>query len=181
MENSGIRYKLDDIGSVTKDEAHDRVVEISKTVYEYISIMEKSPILIASSLDEKHRLLAHYNGCVLAARDSDEGRGASFVTWERDFDGKGVHHGHYYENDYEAAKADFAGRSGLVYKHRLFSNEQLSGIYRCIGEALDNDFERTASEEEMLRGVQRQIQYALPDVQERLISREPAQTQQFNM
>lgn len=38
IENGGIRYKPDDIGSVTKDEACDCVVKISKTVYEYISI-----------------------------------------------------------------------------------------------------------------------------------------------
>ena len=58
--------------------------------------------------------------------------GVQFVTWEWDFDREGVHHGHYFQDDYEAAKRDFTVRSGLVQKDALFEPEQLAEIYRAL-------------------------------------------------
>ncbi|PKM71853.1 MAG: hypothetical protein CVU91_11910 [Firmicutes bacterium HGW-Firmicutes-16] len=43
-------------------------------------------------------------------------------------------------NYYEAAKKDFAVRSGLIQKRQLFSAEQLTEIYRCASNELDNNF-----------------------------------------
>ena len=55
--------------------------------------------------------------------------GVQFVTWEWDFDREGVHHGHYFQDDYDAAKRDFTVRGGLVQKDALFEPEQLAEIY----------------------------------------------------
>ena len=60
-------------------------------------------------------------------------RGVQFVTWEWDFDRKGVHHGHYFQDDYDAAKRDFTVRGRLVQKDALFEPEQLAEIYRALG------------------------------------------------
>ena len=49
----------------------------------------------------------------------------SAATREWDFDRQGVHAGHYFTENYEAAKQDFAVRAGLVESQRLFSDEQL--------------------------------------------------------
>ena len=45
----------------------------------------------------------------------------SAATREWDFDRQGVHAGHYFTENYEAAKQDFAVRAGLVESQRLFS------------------------------------------------------------
>lgn len=55
-ENGGVRYKMEDIDSAAKDEACDRVVEISQTVTEYMNIMKSSPPLIASGLAEEYSI-----------------------------------------------------------------------------------------------------------------------------
>lgn len=181
----GIRYFPDDINTLEKEEARDRVSEIVSTVSEYMSIMESAPQLNASGLDEDFKLLAEYNGCVLAGRFSGERRGVQFVTWEWGYDRKGLYHGHYNENNYVAAKEDFAQRSGLVDKHRLFTDEQLTEIYRTADKALDKDIELSGETVSALRSVCNQIKYSLPDVQDRITeatqASEHTQSQQFNM
>ena len=66
-------------------------------------------------------------------------RGVQFVTWEWDFDREGVHHGHYFQGDYEAAKRDFTVRGGLVQKDALFEPEQLADIYRALAFVREQD------------------------------------------
>lgn len=87
--------------------------------------MAAAPTHKASGLDADFKLLAEFNDCVLAGRFSGEGRGVQFVTWEGGYGRKGLYHGHYYENDYEGAKADFAQRAGLIDRNRFFTDEQL--------------------------------------------------------
>ena len=50
------------------------------------------------------------------------------MTWEWDWDRKGVYHGHYFQNGYEEAKHDFVRRGGLLPKEALFEPEQLDEI-----------------------------------------------------
>ena len=64
---------------------------------------------------------------------------AAAVTWEWDFDRQGVHAGHYFMENYEAAKQDFAVRAGLVERQRLFSDEQLAVIRNACAFALEDD------------------------------------------
>lgn len=59
-----------------------------------------------------------------------------FATWEYDYERKGVIWGHYW-NDYKAAKEDFAIRSGLIDKRRIFSSEQLAILHEaCLFQSL---------------------------------------------
>lgn len=181
----GIRYFPDDINTLKKEEARDRVAGIVSTVSEYMSIMESAPLLNASGLDEDFKLLAEYNGSVLAGRASGEGRGVQFVTWEWGYDRKGLYHGHYYENNYIGAKEDFARRSGLVDEHRLFTDAQLTEVYRMAENVLGNDFELSGETVSALRSVCNQIEYSLTDMQGRINAAtkpsEQTQNQQFNM
>ena len=78
-----------------------------------------------------------FNGTVLAAKHTEYG--FEFVTWDRTFDGKAVCQGKYFE-DYAAAKENFAVRSGLVDKDKMFSTEELESIRKCINfTAMYND------------------------------------------
>ena len=46
-------------------------------------------------------------------------------------------HGHYYEEDFQGAKQDFAVRSGLISKAQLFLPEELTQLYRATDYLLD--------------------------------------------
>lgn len=66
-------------------------------------------------------------------------RGVQFVTWEWDWDRKGVHQGNYFYEDYETAKRDFTVRSGLVQRDALFEPEQLAEIYHALQFIFERD------------------------------------------
>ena len=82
--------------------------------------------------------------------------GTKFVTWEWDFDRQGVNAGHYFMDNYEAAKMDFADRAGLVESQRLFSDEQLAVIKNACEFALEADATLSYAEEKQLQSVQEQ-------------------------
>ena len=116
-ESGGITYRMADISTPERVAAKDKVYSIVRAVAEYMYQMERAPILKVDGLEDSYRVLADFNGVVLAGCPSKYG--TQFVTWDRDFDHKGVSHGHYYtglyaSGNYEAAKRDFATRSGLI-------------------------------------------------------------------
>ena len=95
-------------------DAYDVVARVTAQVCEYTGAVAVAPRLKASGLHENFRLLAEYNGTVLAGRKLDWGQGYQFATWTRSPDRTAVAHGHYYDggDTYEAAKLDFACRAG---------------------------------------------------------------------
>ena len=60
--------------------------------------MENTPPLPAKGLEGDYRLLADFNGTVLAGHPT--GQGVEFVTWEWDYSHTGMWQGHYYGNNY---------------------------------------------------------------------------------
>lgn len=139
--------------------------------------MESAPPLKVGELADRYRVLADFNGVVLAGAHSKYG--VEFVTWDWDFDRKGVSHGHYYGGNYEGAKQDFSTRSGLIPKQRIFSDEQLVPIYRACEDALEYGLDMTEQDRKILQGVQEQIETVLPDIQEQL--HDPELTQEQTM
>ena len=91
------------------------------------------------------------------------------------YDRTGVVHGHSFMENYDAAKQDFATRSGLIPKEQLFSPEQLTEIYRCCADSVDGEFfELTDKQEEVIHSVQQQIEVCVPDLNERIRQQEEA-------
>ena len=123
-------YRREDVDTPQAEAALYRVEDIAAKTLEYMTAMEYAPQLKASGLTGDYRILADFGDAVLAGHPTE--RGVQFVTWEWDFDRKGVHQGHYFQDDYEAAKRDFTVRSGLVQKDALFEPEQLAEIYRAL-------------------------------------------------
>lgn len=123
-------------------------------------------------------MLADFNDIVLAGIQSKYG--VQFVTWDWSLDHKGVCHGHYYtglysSGNYDAAKRDFAVRSGLIQKDQLFTPEQMTEIYRCCADSVDGDFfELTGEQKKMIRSVQQQIEECVPDLDKRIRQQEEA-------
>ena len=147
---------------------YHQVAMAADEVYSYVETMQNAPLLHASGLHEDFRLLADFGGAVLAGQERENGQGYQFVTWIWDYDRTGVSHGHYYEDDFQSAKRDFAVRSGLISKAQLFSEEELTELYRATGYQLENDPEIHREQFEELQAVRAKIEYAVPDVQEKL-------------
>ena len=169
-------YRREDVNTPLAEDALLRVEDIATQTMEYMTAMETAPQLKASGLEGDYRILADFNGTVLAGTHSKHG--VQFVTWDWDYDRTGVSHGHYFMEDYDGAKQDFAIRSGLIHKEQLFSPEQMTEIYRCCADSVDGDFfDLTAEQEKVIRSVQQQIEDCVPDVAERIRQQEDAMEQ----
>ena len=125
-----VLYRQENMDSIRAQDALQAVIDTAKMTSEYMAILEYAPQLKATDLTGDYRILADFGDAVMAGHPTE--RGVQFVTWEWDFDRKGVHQGHYFQDDYEAAKRDFTVRSGLVQKDALFEPEQLAEIYRAL-------------------------------------------------
>ena len=137
-ESGGVAYRNEDIYEPERIAAKDRVYEIVRTTAEYIRQMETAPALKADGLEDGYKALADFNGTVLAGVQSKHG--VHFVTWDWAYGHTGVCHGHYFMENYAGSKQDFAIRSGLIQKERLFTPEQMTEIYRCCADSVDGDF-----------------------------------------
>lgn len=149
-------------------ELYHKVAQTADEVYAYVEAVQTAPLLHASGLSEKFHLLADFGGAVLAGRELENGWGYQFVTWIWDHDRAGVSHGHYYEEDFQGAKQDFAVRSGLISKAQLFSPEELTQLYRATDYLLDEGPEPEDGQLKALQTSRIKIEYTVPDLAERL-------------
>lgn len=131
---------------------------------EQLLLMERAPQLKASGLEGDYRSLAEFNDIVLAGHQTKFGM--EFVTWEWVQNHTALWQGHYYGDNYAAAKKDFVTRSGLLPQELLFSDQQLIEMYRCIHETLESDYPITADREKLLTGAAEQIEAAVPNLEE---------------
>ena len=155
-----VRFRPADITGSEVDRQLRAVMQTAAQTKEYMRVFERAPALKAIGLEDTFKVLADFGDAVLAGQLGK--KGAKFVTWEWDFDRKGVHAGHYHMKNYEAAKLDFAVRAGLINEQRLFSDEQLAAIRNACEFALEDDATLSYAEEKQLRSVQEQIELLLP-------------------
>ena len=168
-----VLYRQENVDGIGAQDALQTVINTAAMTAEYMTAMERAPKLQATGLEGDYRILADFGGTVLAGTPSKHG--VQFVTWDWDYDRTGVVHGHYFMENYDGAKQDFATRSGLIQKEQLFSPEQLTEIFRCCADSVDEDFfELTDTQEEMIRGIQQQIRVCVPDLDERVRQQEEA-------
>ena len=153
--DGGVRYWQEDVATPERKRACERATDLACTVREYMTLLEQAPPLQAQSLTDDYRLLADFNGAVLAGHPTRIG--VQFVTWDWSFDHTGLNQGNYFQENYVGAKQDFAIRAGLISKQQIFNQEQLVEIYRCCSDTLDAGFDLTAEQEKCIRGVQEQI------------------------
>ena len=132
-----VRFRPADITGPEVDRQLRTVIQTAGHVKEYMRIFECAPALKAVGLEDTYKVLADFGDALFIIKIGK--KGARFVTWEWDFDRQGVHAGHYFMENYEAAKKDFAVRAGLVESQRLFSDEQLAVIRDACEFALEDD------------------------------------------
>ena len=142
-------------------DALQTVIDTAKMTSEYMAILETAPRLKASGLTGDYRVLADFSSAVLAGHPSE--RGVQFVTWEWDWDYKGVHHGHYFQNGCEEAKHDFVRRSGLLPKEALFEPEQLDEIHRALAFVCEQNEGLSIGREKEIKTIMEQIKCLLPE------------------
>ena len=144
--------------------SYSQIKETARESSEYCSAYEKAAPLNVGSLARQYRCIAEFNGAVLAAKYNEE-YGFEFVTWERSHDGKAVVCGNYY-SDYAAAKENFATRSGLIRKDRLFETEELAYIYRSVNFMVRHNGDLRFDECRYLEKLNEKISESLPAQQQ---------------
>ena len=85
--DGGVRYWQEDVAMPERERACERATDLACTVREYMTLLEQAPPLQAQSLTGDYRLLADFNGAVLAAHPTR--LGVQFVTWDWSFDRTG--------------------------------------------------------------------------------------------
>ena len=155
-----VLYREADVKRANVQDALHSIIDTAKMTSEYMAILEYAPQLKASGLVGDYRILADFGDAVLAGHPTE--RGVQFVTWEWDYDREGVHHGHYFQDDYEAAKRDFTVRSGLVQKDALFEPEQLAEIYHALSFVREQDESLSFGRDQELAELMEQVGGLLP-------------------
>ena len=89
-ENGGITYRNEDINEPERVAAKDMVYETVRNTAEYMRQMETAPFLKADGLEDGYKVLADFNGTVLAGVQSKHG--VQFVTWDWAYGHTGVCH-----------------------------------------------------------------------------------------
>ena len=156
-----VLYRQENMDSVRTQDALQSVIDTAKMTSEYMAILETAPRLKATDLTGDYRILADFGDAVLAGHPTE--RGVQFVTWEWDFDRKGVHHGHYFQEDYDAAKRDFTVRGNLVPKDALFEPEQLAQIYHALSFVREQDESLSFGRDQELEELMEQVGKSLPE------------------
>ena len=165
VDSSGaVRFRAGDILDAEADHQLQSVMHMAKQVKEYMQILELAPSLCVHGPDDHRKIFADFGDVVLVG--SAGRRIVDFATWEWDYGRSAVYAGHFFSDNYEAAKQDFAVRAGFVNGQRLFSDQQLGVIRNACEFALEGDAALSFEEEKLLRSVQEQIEDLFPIQQE---------------
>ena len=156
-----VLYRQENVDGIGAQDALQIVIHIAAMIAEYMTAMERAPKLQATGLEGDYRILADFGSAVLAGHPTE--RGVQFVTWEWDWDRKGVHHGHYFQNGCEEAKHDFVRRSGLLPKEALFEPEQLAEMHRALAFVCEQDEDLSIGREKEIKAIMEQLKCLLPE------------------
>ena len=169
-ERGAVRYDPTWVDTDRAKAALTQAAEAAGTVMEYMTLLGSAPPLKAEGLADGYRVLAEFNGAVLAGKETL--LGAQFVTWARDYGRKGLNNGHYYMEDYQSAKEDFALRSGLVARERVFDREQLEQLRQVVQGFLYGEGPASCQQEFQCRRLLDQINAQLPAPEQNQIQKE---------
>ncbi len=154
-------YRQENVDGIGAQDALQAVIDTAKMTSEYMAILETALRLKVGGLTGDYRVLADFGSAVLAGHPTE--RGVQFVTWEWDWDYKGVHHGHYFQNGCEEAKHDFVRRGGLLPKEVLFEPEQLDEIHRALAFVCEQDEDLSIGREKEIKAIMEQLKCLLPE------------------
>ena len=162
--HGGVSYDPGDVRLNGQEDILDQARQIAMETLTYMRQMVTAPLLRADGLSGEYRVLAEFDNVVLAGHRREGGYGVEFITWERIQNGTGLWQGNYYENDYAAAKQNFAIRSGLIPSALLFTPEQMAVIFDAAQNMTTDGFVSNPKQEKLLEQVMEQIEEVVPEV-----------------
>ena len=162
--HGNVSYDPDHVRRNGLEDALDQVRYIADETLAYTKQMAIAPPLAANGLSGDYRLLAEFDNIVLAGHEREGGYGVEFITWERIQNGTELWQGHYYGNDYAAAKQDFAVRSGLLPPELLFTQEQLAVIFDAAQNMTTLGLVSNPEQEKLLEQIMEQVEEVVPQV-----------------
>ena len=162
--HGNVSYDPDQVRRNGLEDALDQVRCIADETLTYTKQMAIAPPLAANGLSGDYRLLAEFDNIVLAGHEREGGYGVEFITWERIQNGTELWQGHYYGNDYAAAKQDFAVRSGLLPPELLFTQEQLAVIFDAAQNMTTLGLVSNPEQEKFLEQIMEQVEEVVPQV-----------------
>ena len=162
--HGGVSYDPDFVRKNGQEDALDQARQIAVETLTYMRQMAAAPLLTADGLSGDYRVLAEFDNVVLAGHEREGGYGVEFITWERIQNGTGLWQGNYYENDYAAAKQNFATRSGLIPPALLFTPEQMAVIFDAAQNMTTEGLVSNPKQEKLLEQVMEQIEEVVPEV-----------------
>ena len=162
--HGSVSYDPDHVRRNGLENALDQVRCIADETLAYMKQMVVAPPLVANGLSGDYRLLAEFDNIVLAGHEREGGYGVEFITWERIQNGARLWQGHYYDNDYAAAKQDFATRSGLLPSELLFTQDQLAVIFDAAQHMTALGLVSNPAQEKLLEQIMEQIEDTVPQV-----------------
>ena len=83
MSRGTVAFNADVERGPEADSVYDLTFALSREVYEYTEAMASAPPLVAEGLHEGFRVLADFNGVVLAGQELEADWGYKFATWRR--------------------------------------------------------------------------------------------------
>ena len=107
------------------DYDRDRIRAIYESISEAYALYEKGAPLKIDNLSKYHKL-CEFGNYIIAAKIMSN-CSMEFVTWQQDAERTRVDIGHYF-TDYEHAKQDFAVRTGLIDRYKMFDETELKLI-----------------------------------------------------
>ena len=162
--HGGVSYDPGDVRLNGQEDILDQARQIAMETLTYMRQMVTAPLLRADGLSGEYRVLAEFDNVVLAGHRREGGYGVEFITWERIQNGTGLWQGNYYENDYAAAKQNFAIRSGLIPSALLFTPEQMAVIFDAAQNMTAEGFVSNPKQEKLLEQIMEQIEGVVPEV-----------------
>lgn len=146
--------------------AEDTVYGIVSMTAEYMRQMEQAPPLTVSGVKDGCKVLADFNGTILAGAYGKDG--IEFTTWDWGLNREDVSDEHFFGGNYKGAKQDFATRSGLIPDGALFTPKELTEVYRSIQDTFEHTGQMSEQRQRVLERLLRHIKESVPDLQERV-------------
>lgn len=153
-ESGGVSFEPNCTYNDATKNLSDMAIKASKFVRDYLTTIETAPDFKREGVGNNFKLIAHFNNTVLAAR-TIQNENVEFVTWETD--SSGVSAGHYFGNNFIGAKEDFAIRSEIISRDKIFTTNELVEIYKCIQDTLNGEYELINDQYEILWQIQSKI------------------------
>ncbi len=162
-ENGYLSYSDKILSAQPQREIFTRLLDEADTVREYVGIYESAPQMKAKDV-KNYRKFSEFGDTVFAGMYSPK-HGFMFCSWKQINDGTYVAHGDYSPN-YLNSKENFAVRSGLINKEKLFSREEAEELFKCIAFARGNCESLTYTQDRSLMCLMEKLQNSYPHMKD---------------